>query len=340
MKEADCYSGKRIGRLTLIEKNRIPSTHGHTVGGWLCRCDCGNEKVIRTYALGLEKGRTQSCGCYQREMTSKRSSSSDGDSRKSSKYFRLYTAWCNMKARCYSEGNDDYQNYGGRGIKVCADWKNNYLSFKDWALKNGFDYRKTSQEQSIDRIDVNGDYRPDNCRWTDLQTQASNKTSNIYVWLDGRRYTQQEIAKKYHMGHKTIAYRINQGWDTEKVIAAAYQNLDSSNQLHITINGETKTLVEWSKVSGVKEPTLRSRYMRGIRGAELIKPANQSLNYHKSMKRIQVDGELFTFSELSKQTGLNEKTLRQRYDKGLRWCDLIAPPGKAPRIVKKEVQTV
>lgn len=336
MREADCYPGKRVGRLTLIEKRRVQNKNGTTIGGWLCRCDCGTEKVIRTYALGTKKGQTQSCGCYQREMTSRRSSFSDGDSRKTSRYFRLYTAWCNMKSRCYSKNNSDYQNYGGRGIKVCDEWRNSYPAFKNWALKHGFDYTKTGAEQSIDRIDVNGNYEPKNCRWVDLEVQASNKTTNTYIWINGKRYTQQELARKYNMDHKTIAYRVNQGWKNENIVGGAYQNLDTSWQKTATINGETKTLIEWSKISGVKIITLRNRYARGIRGPELIKPADQSRNYHKNIKRIQVNGDGITFAELSEQTGLNEKTLRQRYAKGLRDNDLIAPPGKAPRIVKKK----
>lgn len=336
MKEAECYPGKRVGRLTLIEKRRIPLKDGHTQGAWLCHCDCGAEKVIRTYALGLKKGKTQSCGCYQRELTSKRSSSCDGDSREDSKYFRLYTAWCNMKARCYSKNNDDYQNYGARGIRVCDEWKNNYKAFKQWAIEHDFNYKMSGAEQSIDRINVDGNYEPSNCRWVDSQIQASNKTSNTYIWINGQRYTQQELARKYNMGHKTISYRVNHGWSDEEIIGDAYQNLDKSRQMSTTIEGETKTLIEWARISGVNIVTLRDRYRRGIRGKELLQPANQRYNHHPNPIKIDVNGDLLSFNELSVRTGINIKTLRERYAKGLRDNDLIAPPGKAPRIVKKK----
>lgn len=339
MKEAECYPGKKVGRLTLIEKRRIPSGKW-TQGGWLCHCDCGNETVVRTYTLGLEKGKTQSCGCLKRESVIKRNTLYDGDSKKGSKYYRLYTAWCNMKSRCYAEYNTDYENYGARGICVCPEWRDSYENFKTWALDNGFDYTKSGIEQSIDRIDVNGNYEPENCRWVDLQVQAGNKTTNTYIWINGKRYTQQELAREYNINHKTIAYRVNQGWNDEDIIGKAYQNLDTSRQKIATINGETKTLVEWSKISGVKIITMRNRYAKGVRGEDLIKPADQSLNRHKNIAKILVNGESLTFAELSEKTDLNEKTLRERYAKGLRDDDLIAPPGKAPRITKRKEETI
>src|SRR5699024_10116796 len=133
---------------------------------------------------------------------------------------------------------------------------------------------------------------------------------------------------------------VNQGWNDEDIIGKAYQNLDTSRQKTATINGETKTLVEWSKISGVKIITMRNRYAKGVRGEDLIKPADQSLNRHKNIAKILVNGESLTFAELSEKTDLNEKTLRERYAKGLRDDDLIAPPGKAPRITKRKEETI
>ncbi|WP_146196850.1 hypothetical protein, partial [Limosilactobacillus reuteri] len=164
----------------------------------MCRCDCGTKKVFRTDGLGINKSRsTLSCGCYNEENNwnskdnalHKKYEYSDSQAR--SKYHRIYKTWCHMKSRCENPNDGSYSDYGGRGIRVCDEWQR-YALFKKWALKNGFDYRKSGLEQSIDRINVNGNYEPNNCRWADKYVQANNKRNNSYIEVYGVQYTFSE----------------------------------------------------------------------------------------------------------------------------------------------------
>ncbi|MGT3716950.1 hypothetical protein ACPA2G_11035 [Staphylococcus aureus] len=182
--------GDKYNRLTAVKEidNRK----------WLFRCICGNEKVISKY--DVQKGHTKSCGCLQKENTSKaKRTHGDTDS-------RLYYIWENMRKRCYKPNSDRYKNYGARGITICDDWKNNYSNFYKWAYSNGYNDNLT-----IERIDINGNYEPSNCTWITMKDQAKNRTSNKWVCIDNVKYSPQELEKIYKIPVKTIYARIARG---------------------------------------------------------------------------------------------------------------------------------
>lgn len=182
--------GDKYNRLTAVKEidNRK----------WLFRCICGNEKVISKY--DVQKGHTKSCGCLQKENTSKaKRTHGDTDS-------RLYYIWENMRKRCYKPNSDRYKNYGARGITICDDWKNNYSNFYKWAYSNGYNDNLT-----IERIDINGNYEPSNCTWITMKDQAKNRTSNKWVYIDNAKYSPQELEKIYKIPVKTIYARIARG---------------------------------------------------------------------------------------------------------------------------------
>lgn len=156
-------TGQRFGRLTVLSE---AERNGRGIRKWLCRCDCGNEKSVR--GCDLTTGHTQSCGCLQKEVVTdvlKQRFELHGKSRT-----RVYKIWAGMKQRCTNPNADAFENYGGRGIKVCNEWLNDFQSFYEWAMSNGY-----SDKLTIDRKNNDGDYCPENCRWATYTEQNKNR---------------------------------------------------------------------------------------------------------------------------------------------------------------------
>ena len=199
MKAID-LTGQRFGNLLVIKK--IQNKGNRRM--WLCRCDCG--KTCEKPTNSLRNKSVSSCGCVWRkeaaERIAKRNHTHGGT------YDRLYHVWANMRKRCSDEHNDCYSIYGGRGIKVCDEWlgEQGYQHFKEWSVNNGYDPEADYGVCTIDRIDVDGDYEPNNCRWADAKTQSNNRR-NSYLLLDEGKYSVSLLEKKYGIPRWTLKYR-------------------------------------------------------------------------------------------------------------------------------------
>lgn len=196
-------TGKKFGNLLVIEyKNN---------GKWLCKCDCGNEKIIR--GNNLKRGLTKSCGCYNKETTSNRFKT-HGLTKT-----RLYRIWHHIKERCYNSNNNAYKNYGGRGIKMCNEWLSNFVNFYNWAISNGY-----NDDLTIDRINNNSNYEPKNCHWVNRTYQTRNRRNTIKFTFENESKTLQEWAGikniKYHTLYQRV-YKLN--WSIEKAITENLQ---------------------------------------------------------------------------------------------------------------------
>lgn len=202
--------GQKFGRLLVLERSE--SKHGCSY--WLCQCDCGNSPTVISY--NLISGKAKSCGCLQRELAAKqgKNNTKHGNSRRSGST-RLYAIWNNMKARCTNPKTEGYERYGGRGITICNEWINDFTSFLEWAMENGY-----NDELTIDRIDSNGNYEPSNCRWATKKVQSNNRSSNRIVEINGNRKTLAEWSDYSGISLQTLCHRLNHlGWKEEDLLS-------------------------------------------------------------------------------------------------------------------------
>lgn len=195
-------TGQRFGRLVVLERAEN-SKNGQA--RWKCQCDCGNVKIIQ--GNHLRQGTTKSCGCLEKENLYKIAHQKTHGETKT----RLYQIWSGIKQRCNNINSPDYYRYGGRGITICEEWLK-YEPFRDWAVNNGY-----SENLSIDRIDNNKGYNPENCRWITMFEQAGNRRNNHIISYNGEEKTIAEFAREYNIPYATLRARLCvYNWDIEK----------------------------------------------------------------------------------------------------------------------------
>jgi hypothetical protein len=206
-------TGRRAGRLTALRPAGLDEKGRYL---WLCRCDCGNEKVLPIQSLA-PGGNTKSCGCLRAENNRKpRVYKSVNVTHGESSYDKgartpEYNSWLAMRQRCTDINHSTYVNYGAKGIRVCDRWAN---SFQAFLTDMG---RKPSKGATIDRIDVNGHYEPSNCRWASMNQQQNNKTNNRYAVVHGVRRTAAETARMFSIPERTIHNWINKTAPSEDI---------------------------------------------------------------------------------------------------------------------------
>lgn len=195
-------------RLTVIEELEPRITPNGTKDRIvLCKCKCGKIKTIAF--KHIRSGATKSCGCLNSEKTSKRSTVHGHSVSNNGRASKVYECWKHMIRRCYNSCDKSYKNYGGRGIIVCERW-HSFLNFLE-------DMGEPLSHQSIDRIDVNGNYTPENCRWADAKLQANNRRSSSYITYNGKTMTETEWGETTGLGRSNIHNRNIRGWTPEEI---------------------------------------------------------------------------------------------------------------------------
>ena len=195
-------TGQKFGRLTVIDRAE-KYKDGHAM--WLCRCECGNEKAILEKCL--KNGKTKSCGCLRTEMLINRLTTHG------LRHTRIYNIWMGIKQRCYNSKRKGFGIYGERGITMCDEWKNDFMSFYNWSMQNGY-----QDDLTIDRIDVNGNYEPFNCRWATVIEQANNMRTNRFLTYNDETHTMAEWGKILNISDCTLYSRLKRGWSVEKTL--------------------------------------------------------------------------------------------------------------------------
>lgn len=189
--------GKRFGSWLVIEFDE----ERHV---WITKCDCGT--IGHATSNNLTSGKSTRCAKCRNTVVGKKNSTHNLSKT------RLYGIWNGMKQRCSNQNRPKYNIYGGRGIKVCEEW-NDFTNFYTWAMDNGYE-----DGLSIDRIDVDRDYEPNNCRWCKMKQQSNNRSNNRKIEYNGETKTLSEWAEKFNIGIHTLKFRLNSGWEIERAL--------------------------------------------------------------------------------------------------------------------------
>jgi hypothetical protein len=201
--------GKRFERLTVLRVHSVAkSPCGTKRLKWLCRCDCGNEHIVR--GADLVNGLVRSCGCLKDELARARLTTHGHTG--GGKVSKEYNAWHHAKRRCSDPSESQFCDYGGRGIRMCQRWADSFEAFLA-------DMGPCQSGKSLDRIDVDGHYEPDNCRWATRLEQMNNMRTSRYVVLDGKRMTVAEASRLRGIRSYLVYGRLKSGWSIERALS-------------------------------------------------------------------------------------------------------------------------
>lgn len=195
-------AGQKFGKLEAI---KIVGKANDRHLKWLCKCECGNYTIVNSNTL--KSGEILSCGCYKRQITS------ETHSKHKLTKSKLHFIWTSMKQRCFNKNNKSYKYYGDRGIIVCDEWANDFCKFKDWSLSNGY-----KEGLSIERINVNGNYEPSNCKWIPLKQQFLNTRKVQIIEYKNEKNTINYFCNKFNIAHSTFRRYLKKGMNIEEII--------------------------------------------------------------------------------------------------------------------------
>lgn len=205
-------TNKKYGKLTVINREGTHITGRSKLALWRCECDCGEEVVVR--GASLRNGSTKSCGCAQR------ANSSIANSTHGLSKTKIYRSWASMKKRCHNPNDHSYHYYGNRGIRVCEEWYSDFTSFYRWAVQNGYE-----EDLTLDRINVNGNYEPTNCRWITQKEQSNNTRRNKFYFFKGNNCTLSQISDDCNIPYSVLYKRLKRGWNLEEATTVPVRDI-------------------------------------------------------------------------------------------------------------------
>lgn len=198
------YIGCKFNKLTILG---IAKNGDYNRSRYICKCDCGKEAI--NYCTVIVRGVVKSCGCYRKENRIIKHGKSKT---------KLYQVWNGIIARCENPHSNRYEYYGGRGIKICKEWRSDFVTFHDWSMANGY-----KEGLSIDRINLNGDYEPNNCRWATNKMQANNTSRNRYIEYNDEIKTVKEWSEFFGFNYKYFHEKLKKcDWDLGKLLEIDY----------------------------------------------------------------------------------------------------------------------
>lgn len=249
----DVKVGDVFGNWTIVEI--LPKTvncNRH----FICKCVCGEIKEIDAY--NVLSGKSTSCGCV-RDLETKKRMTKHGQKRT-----RLYNIWCGMKERCNNPNSQAYKDYGSRDITICDEWNNDFMNFYQWSIENGYE-----ENLSIDRIDVNGNYEPSNCRWATTDEQCNNRRNNIKITYNGKTQTLFQWCEEYGLEYRMILARYhNPNFQNKSIEELLFT--PNQKQILITYKNETHTISEWSKLTNIRHNVIFDRWQKGYYEEDIL----------------------------------------------------------------------
>lgn len=266
MKEIEEFIGTRWGNFKVlgIDESYISKTYNSN--HWLFECDCGN--VISEIPSRVLSGHKKSCGCRKDKQKTKHGLYADP----------FYHSWWSMMQRCNNPKHHNYHRYGGRGINVCDEWKD-LATFVAWAHAT---YPDSGEKFTVDRIDNDKGYSPNNCRWATSKVQANNRKKTAQATINGETRSISEWCEIYHMPHQVVLSRIRcMKWEALKALSTPVKRFNERGAL-VEIEGVKKTIKDWCKEYGIQRSTVYGRICRGMSVEEAITKPIKSKSVRKS----------------------------------------------------------
>ena len=225
---------------------------------------------------------------------------------------RLKSIYNGMRLRCYNENNVNYKYYGGKGVTICDEWLLSFENFFDWAINNGY-----NENLTIDRIDSEKEYSPDNCKWSTKKEQAYNRSISVKLTLNGRTMYMTEWAEELEIDKKILSWRYNNGWSDEEILTRPRDYKENK----LTLNGETHSMSEWSRITGIKVATISYRIKKGWSVEDTLTKSSNDREI-----KITYNNKTKTLKEWAEYLDIPKLRLNNRRNKG--WSDEEIIKGK------------